>query len=379
MTAEAETLRDELVASLRALGVVRPGTPLEQAFLQVPRHLLLERFWSIDRTDGDALREHDLRTGGAQALAAAYADDALVTRRTDERATSSTSQPSLMAHMLDQLDLREGMCVLEVGAGTGYNAALLAELLGAQRRVVTVDIDGSVVAQTRRLLARAGYDGIEVVERDGAEGAPERAPFDRVVATVGCTDVAPAWLEQLRPGGFTLVPLEHGGLHPLARIEPDGSGRFVGRSGFVRVQGSLDRPGFWPLQPVPELQLARRPLDGALADALGGSPEQRRAHAWDLHVFSALRDARCASLLCLVDGDESARADHDQGELALSPGGELLAAALEQHAAHWLAAGRPAHDAWRFRLEPLAVPAVGEEDLALERVHHRQRSWLAAG
>src|SRR5262245_42498525 len=100
MTADAQALREELVASLRTLEVVEPGTPLEQAFLRVPRHLLLERFWSIDRADGDTLREHDLRTDGAPTLAAAYVDDALLTRRDDERATSSTSQPSLMAHML---------------------------------------------------------------------------------------------------------------------------------------------------------------------------------------------------------------------------------------------------------------------------------------
>jgi protein-L-isoaspartate(D-aspartate) O-methyltransferase len=280
-----------------------------------------------------------------------------------------------MAHMLAELDLRDGMRVLEIGAGTGYNAALLAELLGGQDRVVTVDIDGSVVAQTRRLLEAAGYGGIQVLERDGALGAPEDAPFDRVVATVGCTDVAPAWLEQLAPGGFALVPLEHGGLHPLVRVGADGSARSVGRSGFVRVQGSLDRPGFWTSL-GPEPQLERRPLDGALAAALGGSPDERRTSAWDLHVFVALRDARCASLLCLVDGSESARAEHEAGVLALSPGGAQLADDLEQHAARWLAAGRPRHDAWRFRLEPLPPGVPCDDGAVLERVHHRQRSWL---
>jgi protein-L-isoaspartate(D-aspartate) O-methyltransferase len=375
MTADPQTLREQLVASLRTLEVVDAGTPLEQAFLRVPRHLLLERFWSIDRSDGDALQEHDLRSDGADALIAAYTDDALLTRRDDDRATSSTSQPSLMAHMLAQLELREGMRVLEIGAGTGYNAALLAELLGGQDRVVTIDIDGSVVSQTRRLLAAAGYGGIEVLERDGAEGAPEHAPFDRVVATVGCTDVAPAWLEQLAPGGFALVPLEHGGLHPLMRVEQDGSGRLVGRSGFVRIQGSLDRPGFWTSLPL-DPRLERRPLDGALTRALAGTAEERRVSAWDLHVFVALHDARCASLLCLADAGESARVELEPGELAVSPGGTRLASDLEQHAARWIAASRPPHDAWRLALEPLAAAAASDGELVLDRVYHRQRSWL---
>jgi protein-L-isoaspartate(D-aspartate) O-methyltransferase len=73
---------------------------------------------------------------------------------------SSTSQPSLVAQMLELLDLTSGLRVLEIGAGTGYNAALMAELVGDQRLVVTVDVLDDVVAQTRRLLTRAGYPGL---------------------------------------------------------------------------------------------------------------------------------------------------------------------------------------------------------------------------
>ena len=88
---------------------------------------------------------------------------------------SSTSQPSLVADMLELLEVAPGHRVLEVGAGTGYNAALLAELVGDQRLVVTVDVAEDVVAQTRRLLAGAGYPGITVLCRDGFDGVPERA------------------------------------------------------------------------------------------------------------------------------------------------------------------------------------------------------------
>lgn len=110
---------------------------------------------------------------------------------------SSTTQPSLVADMLELLELTRGVRVLEVGAGTGYNAALLAELVGDQRLVITVDVAEDVMAQTRRLLAGAGYPGITVLCRDGFDGVPERAPFDRIVATVGCADISPHWAEQL--------------------------------------------------------------------------------------------------------------------------------------------------------------------------------------
>jgi protein-L-isoaspartate(D-aspartate) O-methyltransferase len=80
--------------------------------------------------------------------------------------------------MLELLDLAPGLNVLEIGAGTGYNAALMAELVGDQRLVVTLDVLQDVVEQTRRLLARAGYLQIAVLWRDGVQGAAERAPFD---------------------------------------------------------------------------------------------------------------------------------------------------------------------------------------------------------
>lgn len=99
--------------------------------------------------------------------------------------------------MLELLDLAPGLNVLEIGAGTGYNAALMAELVGDQHLVVTLDVLEDVVEQTRRLLARAGYPEIAVLWRDGVQGAAERAPFDRIVATVGRSDLSPRWAEQL--------------------------------------------------------------------------------------------------------------------------------------------------------------------------------------
>jgi SAM-dependent methyltransferase len=116
---------------------------------------------------------------------------------------------SLVATMLELLGLAEGMTVLEIGAGTGYNAALMAEIVGGQHLVVTVGVRDDVVAQTRRLLAGAGYPGIRVLLRDGFEGVPERAPFDRIVATVGwraCWTPDGPGLSSMRDGWAALGP-----------------------------------------------------------------------------------------------------------------------------------------------------------------------------
>src|SRR6201996_420036 len=119
----------------------------------------------------------------------------------DAQPTSSSSQPTIMAVMLDQLGLEPGHRVLEIGAGTGYNAALMKYLVGPSGTVVTVDLNEDVARDAAAHLAAAGYPEVAVVAADGAAGFPASAPYDRVIATVGVSDLAPAWLDQLGPGG----------------------------------------------------------------------------------------------------------------------------------------------------------------------------------
>ncbi len=190
LAAASARLRQQLVEQLKARGVLHSAA-LEQALLRVPRELFLP---DIARRDG---------------LERIYADDAIVTRRGSHGAPiSSSSAPSMMAIMIEQLDLRPGLRVLEIGAGTGYNAALLAELAGDPAAITTIDIEPDVVEQARRNLASAGYGAITVLCADGAEGAPNLAPFDRIELTAAADDIAPAWMDQLAPGGRLVLPLE---------------------------------------------------------------------------------------------------------------------------------------------------------------------------
>jgi protein-L-isoaspartate(D-aspartate) O-methyltransferase len=142
-------------------------------------------------------------------LADAYNPDlAVITKRGPAGiALSCASVPYLVAAMLDQLDVHDGHRVFEGGAGTGWNAALLATLAGPGGHVSTIDIDPEITAQAAASLEQAGFPAVHVATGDAGLGVPENAPYDRAIITIGSLDIPPAWFGQLRPGGRLVVPL----------------------------------------------------------------------------------------------------------------------------------------------------------------------------
>ncbi|WP_238008867.1 methyltransferase, FxLD system [Dactylosporangium sp. AC04546] len=122
-------------------------------------------------------------------------------------ADDADGQPTIVAAMLEHLDLRPGHNVFEAGAGTGYTAALMAAVVGEHGHVTTLDADPDLVGAARAHLAAAGVTNADVLLADAALGHAPDAPYDRAIATVGAYDVPTAWLDQLAPGGRLLVPL----------------------------------------------------------------------------------------------------------------------------------------------------------------------------
>lgn len=151
---------------------------------------------------------------------------------------SLASVPSIVAMMLAQLDAQPGDRVLEIGAGTGYNAALLAEIVGEDGAVVTVDIEPDVALHARKALNGTGYERVTVIERDGLKGAPEHAPFDRMTATVGLWDIPHAWWEQLADGGRLVLPLRWRGQTRSVALT---------RRGDTLVSDGMELCGFVPI------------------------------------------------------------------------------------------------------------------------------------
>lgn len=166
------------------------GPRVLEAFRAVPRHLFVP---------GTPVEQ-------------VYGERPVVTKR-DEHGVpvASISEPWVQAVMLEQAALRPGMRVLEIGSG-GVNAALIAELVGQQGAVTTVDLDREVVHRTRTCLAYTGYPQVEVVQADAELGVPAHAPYDRVIVTAEAVDIPPAWLDQLADDGRLVVPLRMRGL-----------------------------------------------------------------------------------------------------------------------------------------------------------------------
>jgi protein-L-isoaspartate(D-aspartate) O-methyltransferase len=216
---ETKALRERLVAKLRRSAGLRDERVAE-AFSKVPRHLFVP----------------------GQPLTDVYANRAIVTKEVGGIGVSSSSQPSIMSIMLEQLAAEPGQRVLEIGAGTGYNAALLSELVGTEGRVTSVDIDADTAEGAREHLRAAGYEGVDVVTADGGYGHAEGAPYDRVIATASCWQVPQPWLDQLVEGGLLVLPFRLNGVHVALALRKQGDLLVSERTcecGFMPMRGAF--------------------------------------------------------------------------------------------------------------------------------------------
>lgn len=257
MTAEQERTPAGLAAALIDAGELAAGTRLADAFAAVDRGAFVPMFAAFEHT-GQGVR-YRLIDGADPAQRAewaryVYADETLIIEiggQPVRRAlpggtgtgqwTSSSTMPSLMARHLAALDLHEGLRVLEIGVGSGYNAALLSHLVGDDR-VTSVDISPALVDAARSAVASQGLHPV-LVAGDGHLGHPERAPFDRIIATAAFSHVPPAWIGQAAPGGIILVNLAGATGGAVVRLEvKDGAaqGRFLPQwAGFMAARSAV--------------------------------------------------------------------------------------------------------------------------------------------
>lgn len=193
--ADFEARRRALVASLERSGYVRDPS-VRKAFLAVPR----EEFLSPDLR-ADAYVDSPLPIGAGQTISA----------------------PSMIAIMLEEARLASGDSVLEAGTGSGYNAALLASIVGP-RNVVSVERISELAAFGRDNLRRTGFGDVEVVVGDGTLGYPPRAPYECIMATAGAPRLPAPWKDQTKVGGRIVAPIGRSTFTQVLTIATHGPG-----------------------------------------------------------------------------------------------------------------------------------------------------------
>ncbi len=219
-------------------------------FAEIPRRVFIPDVIWVDDSSGGTLVMLSKHADPDGWHAAVRANSPVITQvdfgeapsdQSSSVPSSSCSQPSIVADMLEALDVRPAQSVLEIGTGTGWNAALLSHLVGERGRVVTIEVDPRLARDAQYALTNARFHPL-VIAGDGLEGYLPGAPYDRVIATAALRELVPrAWLDQLRPGGRLVTPWgtdwSNGAMLSLDLGSDNvARGRFSGDLAFMRVR-----------------------------------------------------------------------------------------------------------------------------------------------
>lgn len=358
-----EAHKAELVGALQARGYLTDPR-IEAAFRAVPRHLFLPDV----------------------PLEIAYSDEAVpVKYGLDGAVLSSVSEPSMLAAMLAQLELRPGDNVLEVGTGSGYGAALLQHIVGVSGLVTTLELDNDMVRLASDNLYNAGLlHRIKLVQTDGVAGYAPRAAYDRILVTASIWDISPAWDEQLKARGILVAPIWADGLQFSAAFERAPDGSFISTSnipcGLVTMRGANAGPrrnkrfGTTPLTLVSNDAAV---VDAAALGALMKSDAEvdyletryREEDFWNgvipylmmnkpagtiFGLYNLLGDTRAFGMagngFTLIAPGSACFVPVDAAGQAYCFGGSDAFVSIQEAASAWEAAGRPTVDRLRLRL-----------------------------
>ncbi|WP_229686891.1 protein-L-isoaspartate O-methyltransferase family protein, partial [Longimycelium tulufanense] len=336
-----------------------------RAFAAVPRHRCLRRFRY--RADEHTLAPDTMPDEAV--LDIVYANNSLITHTgRDGDPPSSSSAPSLMAKMLETLDLAPGHRVLEIGAGTGYNAALITHITGAP--VTTIEAGAAAAAgATDSIRALDLVDRVQVIHGDGYDGHPPNGPYDRIIATCGIAGIPPHWLDQLTDDGLILAPLAFAGVHPILTARRNDSGELTARiamwGDFMPAAGHLRPAELFHHDPAHDIPAAR------LRPAEGTDTELTTEQYHDLWCYLGIRDPRTSraylagdqldpsrGACALVDPTDGAAWIHHDGGITLA-GADHLHDHLATLTADWHHAGRPPATAWTVTLRHADTGAAG--------------------
>jgi protein-L-isoaspartate(D-aspartate) O-methyltransferase len=368
-------------------------TPLsaatERAYLETPRHLFVSKYrqWGSPNW-------HDIGLENVNEHAAAlYADQPLILAGDDDQHLISTiSQPSFVLRMLDLLQLEPGHCVFELGAGSGWNAALLGYLVGTNGRVISVEIVPEVAAMAMAAVDAINRPQVRIVVGDGGEGFSDAGPYDRAIFTAGTYDVPQAFFTQVKDGGLLLTVVKNVGGGDNLFVLRKTAGHFESidsmNCGFVQLAGKYRDESLDPLQ------LDAHPEWPALQDRevlrqpfwWGGAGKQ--SFMWRtaaVRSFLGITEPRFLAFKEFSQGREEpffGLWDREENSLVVARDDKLIAygtetalCQLRRGVERWARLGMPTAASFQLSVYPNDVPVTVGEGQWLVRRRQSQFVW----
>lgn len=371
---------NRLADELKAKKAIK-SPAVEAAFRKVPRHLFIDSgkmYFFAQPSKREFVCDHAHPTNDILDLI--YRDQPIeIAHR------STSSQPLCMADMLEDLQPRPGMKVLEIGSGSGWNAALLAEIIGDSALVYTIEVDEALANSAGKHLREAGYEKTTVICGDGAKGYAAEAPYDAIIVTAGPTDLSPDWIEQLAEGGSILCPIH---------IAPSGDPTLHVRNVKKVLKGNFTRLMFFvpffsdliPREGLPQTmdlgdalalgeKLADEP-DFPLKNAFGDGSD--RNPCWSFFFFLSL-EMKDEERIVATDnffpcGLASAAKEQayftEDGLRGRIIGGREIQSRFEQIAEQWLELNSPRIEDYRILVTPVGSDSPGlDNGWSMRRTH----------
>lgn len=246
----AEKYQRQLLEQAKAIYQETPlSEATQKAYLETPRHQFVSRYrlWGVKEWS-------EVNEGNQEEhLATLYSDRALVLFGDDDNDVPSTiSQPSFVLRMLDMLQLEPGQKVFELGAGSGWNAALMGNLVAPEGCVYSLELIPEMAQRATATIGALGIKNVNIVEADGGEGYAAGAPYDRAIFTAGAYDLPDPFFEQIKEGGLFLVVIKSeggGDTLVLLRKEHDYFELIDSMAcGFVQMRGKYQLDNLQPIQ-----------------------------------------------------------------------------------------------------------------------------------